>query len=166
MNFKNRLKRSLSSALIVGTISTCSCTTNLENVLGNCVPLADHEWVQYGDLIDVLVLELEYDKGRVSQTGIYSTPLYFFEDKDQPNDKYHARLVSSSGENIFVVKFDFPLEVTDVPVTIDQANVQLYIPIRSDAEKIEIYDRFCEKRLGINVRGIVDANLNEIVYFP
>ncbi len=118
----------------------------------------------------VFVIELEYDKGVITNSQPYVTPVYFNREK-VPEAGYAAKLVSVSGERLYEVKFDFPLVILylvndswfdksgrqifipDEPSRKmrDNASVQLYFPHSGDAKSVNVYGPDGQQLLSIDV---------------
>ncbi|MFH1592686.1 MAG: hypothetical protein ABIB47_04955 [Candidatus Woesearchaeota archaeon] len=110
-----------------------------------------------GSLEKVFVLKLSYDSGVIKQESVYVTPMYFSEKKDQPEGGYLAKLLSVDKEELYSVGFEFPLEVTDLPVQrLEKGEIDLYLPYNSNAERIEIFSPEGDKVLDIDVRGFIE----------
>ena len=121
------------------------------SILPDCNGLISHEqWIQ-GGLQDVLDLELQFDKGKITANNLTRHPVYFNTEKNQPSEGYSVFLFDSDGNSLFKRKFEFSLEVFDGGMNLDRANINLYIPISPEGRRIEVYSPECERILGLDL---------------
>lgn len=119
----------------------------------------------FADMQRVFVLELNYNKGEVKENNLYVTPIFYNEKKDQPENRYLLKLISDQNEELFKLKFDFSLEVFDIPgiYSLDQGNFTFYIPYSKNAKNVEIYNPNGKKILDINVEKFVKNVCGDLV---
>ncbi len=119
----------------------------------------------FADLQKVFVLELNYNKGEVKENGLYVTPIFYNEKKDQPENKYLLKLISNQDEELFNLKFDFDLRVFDILgiTSLDEGNFTFYIPYSKEARNIEVFNPEGEKILDINVKKFVKNVCGDLI---
>ena len=109
------------------------------------------------ELEKVFVLELHYNHGVVKQGSLHVAQLFFSEKKDQPETSYIARLLSANKEELYQLKFMFPIDVTDLPVQeLEEAIIDIYLPYKQNAYLIEIYSPEGNKLIEIPLRYLVE----------
>ena len=130
-----------------------ACTLPLQPGAEKCAPLADEWWVSETQPLDVVALELRNDAGNISKETLIVTPVYFHEQKDQPEDGYSAALVMADGTEAFSVGFEFRVPVYDDPFIdfVELEEITLFIPYTRCAESIEIYDPMGEQVLQVDL---------------
>ena len=110
----------------------------------------------FAELRNVFVLDLFYDKGNISEKGIYAAPVYYNVEKNQPENSYYLIMNSLDNEEIFRENFDFDLYVYDEGFYKDEAEKRILIPYDKNAENIEIYDNKNKLLLKIDVRQLTE----------
>ena len=105
----------------------------------------------------VFVLNLNYDQGEITQNSLFISYVYFNEEKNQPEDGYYLSLNSIDNEELFKLKFNFPLKVFDLNVTeLDQGEVKLIVPYFEESRNIEIYSSDGIKILDISLSNLIE----------
>jgi len=141
--------KNLSTLLLTGALAF---NFNCIPILPQCPEKADHSWIEEGELQEVYVLGLEYNRGIIRETGLDLTEVYFYEEKEQPSSGYNAMVFNENNQPIFERRFQFPLvSISEGFPHIgieDKAEVEISIPYRDDIERIGIYKN-CREILSI-----------------
>ena len=111
----------------------------------------------FAEMQEVFIVKLDYNDKEISLDSLTTSSVYFNEEKDQPENGYSLKLNSLNNEELFNLKFEFPLVVFDSNITeLDQAETRLIIPYYEEAKIIEIYSSENELLLDINVRNLIE----------
>ena len=111
----------------------------------------------------VLILNLDYDDGKITFKDKIIKIGYSPDMKIQPEEGYRLDVVSREDTLLYSFKFEVPLDVyVDAAsadgkemsgglIRLDKADFALAIPYFEDAKEIKIYDERDTQQLGINV---------------
>ncbi|MBW2980331.1 hypothetical protein KY360_02865 [Candidatus Woesearchaeota archaeon] len=110
----------------------------------------------------ILILNLNYDNGKVSIIDEIETYGYYPDRKIQPDAGYKAEIISVDDDVIYSFRFEVPLEhYTDIHmdgktqgglVRVDNTDFALILPSLPDAKQINIYNEKEENVLTADLR--------------
>ena len=126
-------------------------------------------------------LTLEYTKGEILKKDMFLIESPEQDYKNQPGEGYSLILKSFKEEELFSMKFNFPLKkINDAPVDwfdkegqqiivptvtekeLDRASIALSVPYFKNGKTIEIYDKSNKLKLSIDVSEFSTCNFNKI----
>jgi hypothetical protein len=115
--------------------------------------------VAYAD--EIIVVNMHYEKGKVSVTDKTEKYGYYPDRKIQPDSGHRAEIVSADDEVLYDFTFEVPLEhYTDMQmegqlqgglVIVDSVDFALILPSLPNAKKINFYDEKEEKILTVDL---------------
>ena len=109
----------------------------------------------------ILILNLHYDKGKVSVIDKIDTYGYAPDRKLQPDVGYRAEIVDADDNILYSFKFEVPLEhYTDIQqdgklqggmVLVDETDFALIVPSLAEAKQVNFYNERDQEVLSVDV---------------